>query len=58
MSLASIFEAFHRAMAIYALRDTKTLSRRLSRYNHHMSKARLLALTGSPITAATGVHYE
>ncbi len=58
MSLGSIYEAFHKTMAIHALRDKENLSRRLARYNHHMSKARSLALSGSPITAATGNHYE
>jgi len=50
--------SFHTAYAFMALRDTENLSRRLARYNHHMSKARSLALSGSPITAATGDHYE
>lgn len=58
MNLGSIFKSFHKSMAIYALRDTKNLSLRLARYNHHMSKARSLTLTDSSITAATGVHHE
>lgn len=34
--------AAHKYSAIVALRDVETPSRRLARYNHHMSKARSL----------------
>lgn len=50
--------SFHMACAFIALRDAENLSRRLARYNHHMSKARTLVLLRSVNTATTEAHYE
>lgn len=38
--------AYHRACAIAALRADSSLSTRLKRYQHHMSRARALELKG------------
>lgn len=50
--------SFHMACAFIALRDAESLSRRLARYNHHMSKARKLVLVDSSINTTAGSHNE